>query len=299
MSPGSNAVGRTRAIRALFALIAVSGCIGAVAYAATRPVHRDVGLGKPVEAWPQKGGDGPRGKKEEPLLQPRFIEYPEAISVAPEAQFRFHVPPRQQERPGTSQPGPADEAPRPRPFQCRLDDGSWRSCSSPYRLSALAVGSHALAVRAFNRAGKPGPATSYSWRRAEPGARIERVGSNDQAGSKPFSIEIQGELEDLYPGYPAQELRVLITNPNAVPIEVTSLSVAIAEDPPDCTAENFALSPSNASAVTPVTVPASGSVSLPTATVSAPTISMLNLPVNQDACRGVDVPLVFDGEARG
>src|SRR6476620_1545706 len=109
MSPGRNAVGRARAIRVFIALLAVFACIGAVAYAATRPAHRDVGLGgsKPVEAAPQKGNGGPQGKKEESLLQPRFIEYPAAVSVEPEAQFRFHVPPRQQERPEPAQPGSA------------------------------------------------------------------------------------------------------------------------------------------------------------------------------------------------
>jgi hypothetical protein len=117
--------------------------------------------------------------------------------------------------------------------------------------------------------------------------------------SKPFSIESPGRLEDLLPGHPAQQVPILIANPNSVPIEVTSLTVAIAGDPPDCPAENFALTQSSVSAATPVTVPGGGSVSLPTATVSAPAIGMLNLSVNQDACRGADIPLVFHGEARG
>jgi hypothetical protein len=301
MSPGRNAVGRARAVRALFALTAVFACIGAVAYAATRPSHRDVRLGgsKPVDAAPQNGVEPPQGKKEEPLLQPRFIEYPEAISVEANAQFRFHVPPRQQQRPEPSQPGPPGPTPRSRPFQCRLDGGAWQACTSPYRLGDLAVGAHSFAVRAFNRNGRPGPVISYSWQRAAPSPRNEQVSPNDQVDPKPFSVELRGQLEDLYPGYPTQELPVLITNPNAVPIEVTSLTVTLAEDPPDCRAENFTLSPSNASPATPITVPANGSVNLPTTTASAPTISMLNLPVNQDACRGVDVPLVFNGEAHG
>jgi hypothetical protein len=46
-------------------------------------------------------------------------------------------------------------------------------------------------------------------------------------------------------------------------------------------------------------VPANSSASLPTATASAPTVSMLNLSVNQDACRGTEVPLVFNGAAQG
>ncbi|HEY6549651.1 MAG TPA: hypothetical protein VIY71_00450 [Solirubrobacterales bacterium] len=116
---------------------------------------------------------------------------------------------------------------------------------------------------------------------------------------KPFAIEAWGELEELYPGYPPQPLPLLITNPNPVPIEVTSVAVAVADDPPECSAENFLLTPSSVSVTAPLVVPANGSVSLPTATASAPTISMPNLSVNQDACRGAEVPLVFDGQAQG
>jgi hypothetical protein len=116
---------------------------------------------------------------------------------------------------------------------------------------------------------------------------------------KPFSIELRGQLEELYPGFPPQPVPVLIANPNPVPIEVTSLTVAIAGDPPGCSAENFSLTQSSASPAAPIKVPAGGSVGLPTATVSAPTIVMPNLPVNQDTCQGVDVPLAFSGEAHG
>ena len=297
MSPGRSAVGRARAIRALLALIAVSACLGAVAYAATRPEHRARGLAgsKPADVAPQHGVDAPQGNGEEPLLRPRFIEYPEAISVMAEPQFRFHVPPRPQSlRPSPpGPPGPSGPSEPPRRFQCRLDGGGWRTCSSPYRLGGLALGGHAFAVRAFNRAGRPGPAISYSWRQAEP------TPAQDPADPKPFSIELRGQLEELYPGFPAQPVPVLIANPNPVPIEVTSLTVAIAGNPPGCSAENFSLTQSSASPTAPVTVPAGGSVSLPTATVSAPTIGMPNLSVNQDACQGIDVPLAFTGEAHG
>jgi hypothetical protein len=294
MSPGRIAIGRARAIRALLALIAVSACLATVAYAATRPERRapDLAGSKPVGVAPQNGVDAPQGNGEEPLLRPHFIEYPDAVSTVAEPQFRFHVAPRLQ-RPGAGPPGPPDQPQRPRRFQCKLDGDGWRACSSPYRLSGLAPGNHAFAVRAFNRASRPGPAISYSWRKAEPSP------GQDQGDPKPFSIELQGELEDLIPGYPAQQMTILITNPNAAPIEVTSLTVAIAGDPPDCSTENFALTPSSASPTAPVTVPAGGSVSLPTATISAPSIGMLNLPVSQDACRGTEVPLVFSGEAHG
>lgn len=294
MSPGLLATGRRRAVRVIIALTAVSACLAAVAYAASRPPHHAAGLGgrQPVGVATQPGTDAPRGAGEEPLLQPRLIEFPDPVSTAIEVQFRFHVPPRvQRARPAS--PGPAGEPKPPRPFQCRLDGGTWESCSSPYRLGKLAPGGHAFAVRALNRANRPGPAVSYSWRQADPPPAPQ------QADPKPFAIEARGELEDLYPGYPPQSVQLLITNPNPVPIEVTSVSVAIAGDSPGCSPENFALTPSSVSPAAPLAVPANGSVSLPTASASAPAISMLNLSVNQDSCRGAEVPLVFAGEAHG
>jgi hypothetical protein len=294
MSPDRIAAGHGRAVKVIVALTAVSACLGAVAYAATRPEQPAASLGanRAVSVGAQRGADAPGGTWREPLLRPRFIEFPDAISTASEVQFRFHVPPRAQP-PGPPLPGPLPEPKPPRPFQCRLDDRGWRKCSSPYQLANLADGRHVFAVRALNRDDLPGPAVSYSWRQADPPSSPEPV------DPQPFAIEARGELEDLYPGFPPQPVPILITNPNSVPIEVTSLTIAIAGDPPNCSVENFALTPSSVSPTTPLAVPASSSVSLPTATASAPTIAMLNLAVNQDACRGAEVPLSFDGEAHG
>jgi hypothetical protein len=294
MSPGRIAVGRARAVRVALALTAASACLGAVAYAATRPQDSGPGLAgsKPVGLAPQHGGGASPGKGEEEL-RTRFIESPPAVSAVAEAQFRFHVPPRSQ-RPSAAQPGPrGGPTASTRRFKCSLDESQWRGCSSPYRLTGLALGMHTFEVRALSRAGRPGPANSYSWRQVVPSP------AQPQGDPKPFSIELRGHLEELHPGYPPQQVPVLITNSNSVAIEVTSLTVAIADEPQPCPAENFALTPSSASPTAPLAVPADASVSLPTATTSAPTIGMLDLSVNQDACQGVEVPLVFDGEAHG
>lgn len=66
-----------------------------------------------------------------------------------------------------------------------------------------------------------------------------------------------------------------------------------------CPTNSFELTPSSASPSSPLAIPAGGSVGLPTDEVSAPTIGMRNLPVDQDACQGARLQLVFDGEARG
>jgi hypothetical protein len=150
-------------------------------------------------------------------------------------------------------------------------------------------------VRALDRAGRAGPASNYSWQQVAPSAPEPRV----DPAPVPFSIELRGELEELFPGHPPQQVSVVVTNPNPVAIEVTGLTVAIGADPPNCPAENFELTQSSLSPAAPLVVPAGAAVELPTATASAPMISMLNLPVNQDPCRGAEVPLVFSGEARG
>ncbi len=56
-----------------------------------------------------------------------------------------------------------------------------------------------------------------------------------------FSITPQlAGLGALYPGAPAQALPLTITNPNPVPILVTSLQVRATADPPGCgSAENL------------------------------------------------------------
>ncbi|WP_030172894.1 hypothetical protein [Spirillospora albida] len=48
-------------------------------------------------------------------------------------------------------------------FQCRLDDGPYHHCTSPYRARDLAEGRHTLSVRGVNAHGTPGAAHTDSW----------------------------------------------------------------------------------------------------------------------------------------
>jgi hypothetical protein len=270
--------GWSRATRASIALVAAVACLGGVAYAATRSGvdHR-------------KGKDAkPAGKRDDGPPRPRFIEVPPSGGILTDVQFRFHIapPPQSAGRPG---PGPGPEPTPPsrwRRFQCRFEGGDWSACSSPERIAGLEPGEHAFAVRALNRRGRPGQAAYYRWAQLEP---------------QDFTIDsLAGTLGELMPGAPALHLPVRIGNPNPEPIEVTALTVTATPDAPGCPGDpNFAVTPASVSPSAPLSVPAGGSVTLPTATVAAPTLAMRELPTDQNACQGTTVHLVFSGEARG
>jgi hypothetical protein len=295
-------------------------CAGAVvAYAASRPGGAQQGLGEqravqqPAPSTP--GGEGAPAAKESPerLLRPRLLEAPAETTADSDPQFRFHVPPRKpvSTPPQPMQPGEPAAQTASRRFQCRFDGDQWSECQSPYRLAGLAPGSHHFAVRAFNREERAGEAVGFDWRQtpppdlaparsAEPPARDETAPEqNEEVEARPFSIVALREPKDLYPGLPATPIPVRVSNPNEVALEVTAIAVAIGDAPADCPAENFALSPASASPENPLLVPADSSVELPAAGTEAPTIRMLDLPVEQDACRGAEIPLVFSGEAQG
>jgi hypothetical protein len=123
-------------------------------------------------------------------------------------------------------------------------------------------------------------------------------GGGAQVGGVNFRIT--GGVGNLAPGV-AMAIRLTLTNPNDVPIYVTSLTVSTAADstPPGCiSASNVQLTQSNASSASPIAVPAGGSVTL-TSAPGAPQIMLLNLPgVNQDVCKNKSFALTYSGSAR-
>lgn len=202
------------------------------------------------------------------LPKPKITMHPDKLATSANAKFSFAV--------RAGKPG----------FQCRLDGRAWSACRPPVSFSKLTAGSHSFSVRSVGPRGKHSKTARFRWQVLEP---------------KDFSITPQlGGLGALYPGAPAQALPLVITNPNPVPILVTSLQVRATADPAGCpSADNLILSGSSASSAAPIKVPASGSVSLPTAGASAPSIQLRDLPVSQDACQRAQFPLAFSGTARG
>ncbi len=202
------------------------------------------------------------------LPKPKIAMHPDKLATSTSAKFGFTV------RSG-----------KPR-FQCRLDGRPWSACQSPVSFSKLAAGSHSFSVRSVGTRKKHSRTARFRWQVLEP---------------KDFSITPQlGGLGALYPGAPAQALPLTITNPNSVPILITSLQVSATADPPGCgSAENLVLGESSASSAAPIKVPANGAVSLPAPGASAPSIQLRDLPVSQDACQRAQFPLAFSGTARG
>lgn len=202
------------------------------------------------------------------LPKPTLGERPDAQSPSTRARFGFTV-----RRAGTL-------------FECRLDRARWKTCRSPALFAGLAVGRHKFSVRAVDRQGRHGTAARFRW---------------TVLASKDFSIvpDLSG-LSALYPGASPLALPLTVQNPNPAPIFVTGLRVSVSADPAGCaSADNLALTQSNASSSSPLKVPAGGSVRLPAPGLLPPTIQLRDLPVNQDACKNARFPLEFTGSARG
>jgi hypothetical protein len=202
-----------------------------------------------------------------PPPTPKLTGYPSQTTTSTTATFTFT----------DSEPGVV--------YECRLDDDASSACSSPKTYAGLDSGRHDFSVRAIDAAGNRSKPASYSW-------------TITRATSREFSIT-GSTTALLYPGAAAQPIALALSNPNSVAIYVTALQVSVAgSTSPGCSAAtNLALTQSSASSTAPVRVPAGGSVTLPAQGVSAPTIRMLNLPVNQDACKNARFSLSYSGSA--
>jgi hypothetical protein len=140
------------------------------------------------------------------------------------------------------------------------------------------------------------PATPVPSSPSPPPASSGRASS--PAESRSFSIRTAGSGGELYPGGPPETIPLTLYNPNDEPLYVTSLAVAVSKSPAGCEgASNLRLTQSSASAEQPVILPANGSVTLPAQGATAPTVQLLELPSNQDSCKGVTFRLRYSGNA--
>jgi hypothetical protein len=170
-------------------------------------------------------------------------------------------------------------------LECRLDGGSWATCTSPVTYGGLAAGTHHFRVRAFDAAGNRSDEASFDWKIV-------------LSGGKPFTIA-GGFAGTLSPGR-SGPLALTITNPNSSAIVVTSLTVTIQPGSTKTGCDgptNLQVTQSNVSSTNTLSVPAGGHVTLPSGSVSAPQLLMRDLPTNQDACKGALFSFAYGGSA--
>ena len=117
-------------------LVALAGCLGAVAYAAT-PRHAAHPAG-------QRGGS-----RAVALPKPKLRRHPGRLEASATATFAFRA------------------KGRPR-FQCRLDGRAWKSCRSPVAFAGLGAGTHRFIVRAVGPRHSHGRPARFRWRVLEP-----------------------------------------------------------------------------------------------------------------------------------
>jgi hypothetical protein len=193
----------------------------------------------------------------------RIVEHPPALSTRRTARFRVLA------------------AGEPE-LRCRLDRGPATPCASNVVYRGLRGGSHTFFVAA-RRAGRRTVRADFGWRVLEP---------------EPFEIEPKpASVGPLYPGAAPTPIQVVISNPNDAAITLTALRVAASGGAPGCDpATNLALTAPELGTKGP-RIPAHGTLVLPSAGIPAPTIALLELGVNQDACQNASFALSFTGSA--
>jgi len=133
-----------------------------------------------------------------------------------------------------------------------------------------------------------------------PPAPAPPTGGGSAPVGQPATFSISGNPEGtMYPGAPARRIPLALKNSNSVAIYVTALTVTAASENPECPVEeNLLITQSNVTALTPIVIPAGGSVTLPTQGITAPAIQLLDLQsVNQDGCKGSTFILRYSGSA--
>jgi hypothetical protein len=193
----------------------------------------------------------------------RIVAHPPEVTISPTARFRVA----------------ATGSPR---LRCGLDRGARKACARRIVYRRVGPGRHIFHVRALRPGAVPLRAR-FVWTVLEP---------------RPFTISPRpAAIGPLYPGAAPSPIPVVLTNPNPATITVTSLRVSAAGGAAGCDpGANLALTvPPLGDGI--LRVPAHDSVSLPSASVPAPTIVLRDLPVDQDACEDASFDLSFSGSA--
>lgn len=134
------------------------------------------------------------------------------------------------------------------------------------------------------------------------GAQVTRSTSASLVITKKAGLQISGDLTTpINPGE-TQNVDLVLTNPYNFALQVTGLSIAVQDGTGNagCSAsQNFSVKQAAAS-VYPISVPAGASKALSQLGVTAssmPSLSMIDQPWNQDACKNASIHLAYNGSA--
>jgi hypothetical protein len=177
-------------------------------------------------------------------------------------------------------------------YVCNLDGSAYGSCSNPKTFTLLSPGTHEVDVEAVDTVGNVSTNNGWKW-----------TISGSSGSGMPFTITSTAS-GPLLPGGPVISLNLKLTNPNSVPIYVTSLTVSLASVTPltgkTCASTNFNL-PTQWAGGYPLTIPANGSKSLSDFTADQsqwPHLTMKETGANQDGCKNATVNFTYSGQAQ-
>jgi hypothetical protein len=200
---------------------------------------------------------------------PRIVAHPAAVTTSSTARFVVR-------------------AARLAGLRCKLDGSRERACASRVVYRRLGLGTHHFGVRVRGHRGRGSRVRRFAWRVVEEQTGLAVTFPGDEDATNASGTE-------LYPGAQGRTIALRLSNPNGYPIFVTSLTVAVTDTPAGCGRENFDVTQPDVSDARPLSVSAYSSITLPAGDVSAPSLRLLDLPVNQDPCKSLRVG--FDAAA--
>jgi hypothetical protein len=173
--------------------------------------------------------------------------------------------------------------------ECRLDANDWEPCESPMIYVGLSTGRYTFCVRAIGADGVAGPATCVT----------RNVVSSEDPSAPSGTFTISGSFPGLlYPGSNGV-LPLTVSNPYDFDLRVWGLSVTVrpGSSQPGCDGgANLQVTQTNTiGGSVSIVVPARGSATLPTQSATAPRVTMLDLAVNQDACKNAVFTFSYSG----
>jgi hypothetical protein len=171
-------------------------------------------------------------------------------------------------------------------YLCSKENGNWFPCSSPYTYAVQTTsnGQHQFAVVAVDWAGNISQAADYKWKVAAGTGQMFSIAGNANGL--------------LYPGI-WRYVALTITNPNSVPIYVTSITTSVTNDPNGCSnSTNIELQQSPAAPTSNEMLVPANVTNWPVPQPFQPQIRLRDLlSTNQDNCKSQTFSLSYTGSA--